>query len=133
MTNTKDEDGRRVRPFSDFLAEHNSGLGHRLAGEALQDVAASVVDTGKKGSMTVTVSVEPLKGSEGTLMTTVVVNTKLPIAPPKPAVFYVADDGALTRSDPNQPAFEGLKEASAAPEVRDAPSAPTLRTAGGDR
>lgn len=109
MSKTEDE-GTRTRPFADFLQEHNNGQGHRKAGEALQRLVGAVVDTGKKGTMTVKVTVEPMKGAPDTMVTTVVVDEKLPVLAPKGAVFYADGDNNLTRQDPNQPTFEGLRD-----------------------
>lgn len=123
---------RRTLPFADFLAEHNNGVGHRAAGEALQRLVAAVLDTGKKGSLTVKVSVATMDGADNTLVTLVEVKETLPTAAPRPAVFYADDEGNLTRSDPNQLQFDGLKEVEA-PVVKDAPAAPVARAvAGGD-
>lgn len=127
MSNDTETEDRQVRPFAAFLQEHNNGVGHTQASEALQRLALAVVDTGKKGAVTIKVSVEPMKGAEGTLVTTVVVDEKLPVNPPKAAVFYADGDGNMTRTDPNQPVIEGLREVGQT-EVR------TPRAAqGGDR
>lgn len=125
MAEKKDEeqgDGRRTRPFADFLQEHNNGVGHRQAGEALQRLVGAVLDTGKKGSVTLTVQVEPMKGAPDTMVTVVEVKEKLPVNPPKGAVFYADDDHNLTRRDPNQPTLGGpLRDLGAEPaELREA-------------
>jgi hypothetical protein len=119
----------RTRPFADFLAEHNQGAGHRQAGEALQRLVAAVQDTGKKGSVTIKVDVAQMKDDETLLVTTVTVTEKLPVASPKPAIFYADDEGNLTRTDPRQLSFDGLKEVPA-PELKDAPAAPAVAAAG---
>lgn len=81
-------DERRTRPFADFLADHNRGAQHTEVSQALQDVVGAVVDTGKKGSVTLTVNVEPMKSAEtGTLLTTVVVSSKVPTIPARGAVL----------------------------------------------
>ncbi len=105
---------RRTRPIADFLAEHNKGAGAREASEQLQALVAAVQETGKKGTVTITVSVAPMKGGDNSvLITSVNVAAKLPVVEPKPAVFYADDDGNLVRNDPNQLTFEGLKEVPA--------------------
>lgn len=107
MSKSTEQEERRTRPFADFLQEHNKGQGHRQAGEALQRLVGAVLDTGKKGSVTLTVSVEPMKGAPDTFVTIVDVKEKLPTNPPKGAVFYADDDHNLTRADPNQPTLGG--------------------------
>lgn len=121
MAETTEE--KRTRPFADFLSEHNNGHGHRRASEALQAVVQAVVETGKKGSVAVTVSVEPMKGAEdGTLMLTVNVAEKIPTEPVKAAVFYADEDGNLTRNDPRQLSFDSLREVEAKPEPKSVPA-----------
>ncbi len=127
---TQDAPGR-TRPFADFLADHNGGQGHRQAGEALQRLVAAVLDTGKKGTVTLKVTVGTMDGADNTLVTTIEVAEKLPAVAPKPQVFYADDDNNLTRSDPNQLVFDSLKEVPA-PAVKEAPAAPPVRAAGGD-
>ena len=123
-------DERRTRPFADFLADHNRGAQHTEVSQALQDVVGAVVDTGKKGSVTLTVNVEPMKSAEtGTLLTTVVVSSKVPTIPARGAVFYADAENNLVREDPRQPELSGLKDVSA-PAIKDGPAAPRL--AGGD-
>lgn len=131
MSEEKDTD-TTTRPFADFLAEHNKGAGHRQASEALQRLVGAVVDTGRKGSVTIKVDVEPMKnGEEHTVLTTVHVAEKIPVIPPKAAVFYADGENNLRRSDPRQLTFDSLKEApapAAATEVKEA-AAPTIKAA----
>lgn len=95
-----DTDGPRIRPFADFLIEHNNGLGHNLAGEKLHELVAAVRDTGKKGRLTLTLDVTAM--DEDTLVTVLEVAVKCPQPPTKAAVFFADDDGNLTRTDPKQ-------------------------------
>lgn len=123
-------DDRRVRPFADFLLEHRSGAAHTRAGELLQEVVGAVLDTGKKGSVTLTVSIEQMKNAPDTLLTTINVTSKVPVEAPKAAVFYADRDRNLQRTDPNQLQFEGLKEVEG-PRIRDERVVPG-RVVGGD-
>ena len=131
MSDTPQE--RRTRPFADFLLEHNKGAGHQKAGEALQRVVGAVRDTGKKGSVTITVNIEPMKQSEDALVTTVVVAEKIPTVAPKGAIFYADEDHNLQRTDPQQLEFEGLREVDE-PVLRDTETRPAAaRVVGGDQ
>ena len=56
-------DDPAIKPFNEFLLEQGGGRTHNEMGEAIYDLAARVRDTGKKGSVTLTITVEPLKGS----------------------------------------------------------------------
>ena len=131
MTSEEKGEGRRTRPFADFLAEHNNGHGHAKSSELLQELVSAVVDTGKKGTMTITVSIEPMKNAEnGTLLTQVTATAKIPTLPVKAAIFYADEDNNLVRQDPRQLTFDSLKEVAAKDpaELKDAP-APVLRDA----
>jgi hypothetical protein len=112
------DEPRRVRPFADFMLEHSRGAGHTKASESLQRLVNAVKDTGKKGSITVTVIVDPMKQSEDALLTTILVAEKLPAIPPKAAVFYADEDGNLTKTDPGQLDFDSLREVEQ-PPLRD--------------
>lgn len=132
MTDQDKTEGRRTRPFADFFAEHNRGAEHIKASEALQELVTAVVDTGKKGSVTITVAVEPMKGTDAsTMLTTITVVSKLPQQPIKSAVFYADDEGNLRREDPRQLTFDGLKTVDGPGEAKDVPVAPLRDTAGG--
>lgn len=127
------QDGRTTRPFADFLSDHNNGQGHRKAGETLQELVAAVVDTGKKGSMTVTVTIEPMKNAEdGTLLTHVAVTAKVPTLPDRAAVFFADGENNLRRTDPRQLTFDSLKEVEppAVAEVKAAPAPAAVREVG---
>jgi len=107
-------------PFSQFMLEHNRGAQHQRASDELRALVAAVQDTGKKGSLTITVGVEKMKGNDDALFTTIDVKAKLPFHAPKAAIFYADDDGRLSRTDPQQLALD-LKDAPEAPEAREVP------------
>jgi hypothetical protein len=69
---------------------------------ALADVVRAVDETGKEGSVTITLKIKPAKhgGPEKTLIAEV--KAKKPIADIAPAVFFSDDDGDLHRVDPRQ-------------------------------
>lgn len=103
-------DHDHTRPFADFLRETNRGRTHDELSDGLRDLVARVSDTGKKGALTLTINVEPVKGSEGMLQVTEGVKLRLPEHARASSIFYASDDGNLQREDPNQPAFDSLRE-----------------------
>ena len=111
-----------VRPFADFLLELNNGGTHGEVSDALHNLIASATETGKKGAITLTISVEPAKGNSDLLMTSGTVATKFPRMEPRKSALYVTADGNLSVDNPKQLSFESLKVvAPAAPkEVRNA-------------
>lgn len=104
------ENTDRVRPFADFIREQNRGKTHEELGEGLRDLVARVEDTGKKGTITLVITVEPLKGNEEALMVSDEIKLKLPEHDRGASVFFRGRDGNLQRDDPNQPTFDFLRE-----------------------
>lgn len=111
MVGVADTKKGQVRPFADFLAEHNNGQAAREASDLLHDLIAAVEDTGKKGTLTITVSLSQM--DEGTLVALVKTAMKAPVHEPKSGIYYVTGDGNLTRNDPQALPFESLKEVAA--------------------
>lgn len=110
---TDPEDDVVVRPFADWLREQSSGKTHDELSEALHTLIAKVLDTGKKGSLTLTVSLAPLKDDIEVLIVSDEIKLKLPEHDRKASMFYPDDMGNLSRTDPNQLTFETLREVPA--------------------
>lgn len=103
-----------VRPFADWIREQSAGRTHDELTEALAEVVAAVKDTGKKGSLTLTIQVAPFdKGMTAALVVTDAVKKNVPQHDRRKTVFYADDAGNLTKDDPMQPTFEGLREVPA--------------------
>lgn len=99
-----------IRPFADALLELSGGRTHAELGEQLHDLIAAVRDTGKKGSLTLTITVSRMKNSERVLQVVDDVRSKIPALDREVSVFYTDADGNLTRTDPQQLSFESLRE-----------------------
>ena len=98
-----------MRLITDILREIRKGRPVEEATLALADIVRAVDETGKAGSVTITLTVKPAKhgGPEKTLVCEV--KAKKPIAEIAPAVFFSDADGDLHRVDPRQEEME-LKE-----------------------
>jgi hypothetical protein len=105
-----DTEPAKVRPFADFLREAARGRSHDELSEGLRDLVARVEDTGKKGSITYTVVVEPLKGDNQALSVYDEIRLKLPEHDRPGSIFYADNDHNLVRHDPRQLAFDSLRE-----------------------
>ena len=101
----------RVRPFADTLRDLGRGRVIDEAAVLLQDVVRSVAETGKKGRITLTVEVAPMKGNESALLVTAAAVAKLPPSEPIAGAFFPDEDGNLHRDDPRQIALP-LREVS---------------------
>lgn len=109
-TTTEGEGDIVVRPFADWLREQAGGKSHDELSDAVYDLVQRVKDTGKKGSIVYTISIGPMKGDKDVLVVDDQIKLKLPEHDRKASLFYTDKTGNLTRTDPNQPQFEGLRE-----------------------
>lgn len=91
-----------MRLITDVLRDIRKGRPVEEATMALADVVRAVDETGKEGSVTITLKVKPAKhgGPEKTLIAEV--KAKKPIAEIAPAVFFSDEEGDLHRVDPRQ-------------------------------
>lgn len=102
-------DDEHIRPFAEILTVLDHGTAHAEASRTLHDLIAAVRDTGKPGYMTIRVGLKPVTGSNGQVLVSAQVASKLPQAEVGSAVFFIEDAGNLVRHDPRQPEIEGLK------------------------
>lgn len=103
-------DDPHVRPFADWLRDQSQGATHDELSEALYDLVDRVTDTGKKGTLTLTISVEPMKGDDSVLLVSDEIKLRLPEYPRRPSIFYQDGEGNLCRTNPDQPELAGLRE-----------------------
>ncbi len=108
MATSRTTDEAPVRkPFAAVLQEMRKGGLNSEAADELADVIIACVDTQKKGSLTITLTVTP-KGE--------FVEIEDKIAPKVPrhntaaSIFWPDENGNLTTSNPNQLSMNGLRE-----------------------
>jgi hypothetical protein len=81
-----------------------SGIDHgAVAGKAdvlLMELVNAVREMGRKGSVTVVLEVRPYKGNSLNVEVAASVTAKLPQPEAPAGLFFVTEDGALTRDDP---------------------------------
>lgn len=102
-----------VRPFSDWIREQSNGRTHDELSIALHDLIGRVRDTGKKGSVSLTVTVAPMKGDSDVLVVGDEIKLRIPEHDRKASLFYPDKHGNLSRTDPQQLAFDSLREVPA--------------------
>lgn len=88
------------RPFMDFLREHRNGLTHDELTDNLNDLVASVAETGKGGKITITFNVKP--NGEGAVMVLDEVKTTKPKPTKGGSLFFITPENNLVRQDPRQ-------------------------------
>jgi len=106
-----------IRPFADFLREHGKGRTHDELGEALHTLIARVKDTGKTGSVSLTVQVKPMKQDDRMVIVSDKIAISLPEHDRPSAAWFIGTDGNLQRDDPQQLVFESLREVPPPPGV----------------
>jgi hypothetical protein len=116
MSPSRNDTPPPIRPFADFLREQGKGHSHEELSEGLRDLVGRVKDTGKKGSITYVVTVEPTKGTDA-LTVSDEIKLRFPEHDRDASLFFSDANGNLTRSDPNQLTFESLREVPPPPGV----------------
>ncbi|MDN5669911.1 MAG: hypothetical protein L0G87_16115 [Renibacterium salmoninarum] len=105
---------QHARPFADFLIEQAAT--HGELSDGLHDVIAAVESTGKPGTVTLTVKVEPDKQIAGTFRISDSVKISAPKHDRPRRIYYKDRAGNLSRTDPNQKELPGLRDVSAPAE-----------------
>lgn len=100
----------RVNPLSIFLPGHE--WEDHEAGVAVKEVAEAVLATGKKGSVTIKVEIEPNGSGQNVTRTQVSVDVdkKVPRPAPEKATYWIAPAG-LSKFDPSQRSLDEDLEA----------------------
>lgn len=106
----EDDTGVQIRPFADWLREQSKGTTHDELSVALNDLIQRVQDTRKKGQIVFTIDVGPLPGDKSGIIIGDKIKLKLPEHDRAAAFYFVDKHGNPVREDPNQPAFESLRE-----------------------
>lgn len=107
--------------FAAFLVNHLGGRSHEQIGTEMHDLLAAVNEHGRKGSLTITVTVEPPKGHvDGSPLAIAIESAlKAPKAAAPPSIYFVDNDGNATRNDPRQTAAFELRDLPATTEIKD--------------
>lgn len=106
--------------FAAFLVGHLGGRTHEEIGVELHQLLEAVKAHGKKGSLTITVVIEPpSNGVEGApLPIGIEYATKAPKAAAPKNLYFLDDEGNPTRQDPRQMALD-LRTAPANTEYKE--------------
>lgn len=91
-----------MRPITDVLREVRGGRAVALASRLLSEVVTAVDETGKTGSVTITIKVKPEKGGGSQKTIGVEVKVKRPEHDVPESIFFSDADGDLHRTDPQQ-------------------------------
>lgn len=100
------------RPALDLIGDLRRGKTAHDLTEKLHELIAACRDTGKKGDLILRLTVEPDPEIDSQMRVRDVITVKTPARTLRPSVFFVDDAGNLTRTDPNQTTFDGLRDAA---------------------
>ena len=103
------DDAPQAKPFAAFVQEQRSGLLHSELSRELADVVRNVMEHGKDGKLTLTLTISPSKVN-GAVEVSDQVNAKPPQADRDAGLFFADHHGNLSRRDPRQPELP-LREA----------------------
>lgn len=101
-----------MRPALDVMAELRAGRLHNELTEGLHDLIKAAIETGRKGELILKLTVDPKKVNDYETPRIDIadqVTVKRPRRISNPSVFFVTDDGAPVRTDPNQQEFKGVR------------------------
>ncbi|MFV0432843.1 MAG: hypothetical protein ACK5LO_02500 [Leucobacter sp.] len=93
--------------FSSFLLKRAAT--HEELTVKLHDLVAAVRDTGKKGTLTLKLTVAPFKNDPDVLEVADDVKLVMPQHDRKPGIFYPDQHGNLTRNSPQMLDFDALR------------------------
>lgn len=93
------------RMFEAVLAEVQKGRISQSLASKLREVVKAVQATGQKGSISLTLKIQPAGGM--TVKVLPEVKTTVPEGEQETSIFFVTDEGDLSRSDPRQPQLPG--------------------------
>lgn len=92
-------------PSNAYLAtvqRHRGGKALDEASAKLAEVVAAVVETGKAGTVTITLKIAPASRGNGAVTVTDEVTAKIPQSPRPDSFWFASEDGALSKDDPRQ-------------------------------
>ncbi|MEV6105738.1 hypothetical protein AB0M28_13625 [Streptomyces sp. NPDC051940] len=119
MTTTDAEP--QIAEFAAFLVGHLNGRTHEEIGKELHTLLEAVRAHGKKGSLSITVVIEP--PSNGVDGGPLPIGVEYAVKAPKPAapknLYFLDDQGNPTRQDPRQIALD-FRTAPATTDYKDA-------------
>jgi hypothetical protein len=109
-------DALKNQSFAEWFAKITGGRVNDEATTALREIARKVIDAEGKGSIVITIGLEPIGNTKRQVQATTTVTRR----PPKPGaevtIHFVDEHGALQRDDPYQSRLQGAVDEAAADE-----------------
>lgn len=114
--------------FLTTMQRHRGGKDLADLSQRLGEVTAAVINTGKAGTVTLTVAVKPAKRGQSAVMVETKLAAKIPSLEPDASFWFGTADGVLQKEDPRQTTmFERpMIEVGGVVETKVAPVAATV-------
>lgn len=129
MTEAETEPRAERKPFAAALQEMRKGGLHTEMSDELAALVQRVMETGKKGSITLTLTVDPV--DDQTAKVTDKIAVKTPRFDTAATTYFPDEHGNLNRNRPDQPELP-LREIEGGKSDKSDKSVETLREAGGE-
>lgn len=94
---------RNNRTFMAVLGDVRSGAAVAEMSEALADIVQRAIESGKQGSISLTLTVQPHGAGQNGFFIQDTMKVALPKMPKDKTVMFADAEGNLTRRDPRQP------------------------------
>ncbi|OCB09266.1 hypothetical protein A5717_26180 [Mycolicibacterium porcinum] len=101
-----------VPEFATVLLQHNNGITHDQATKKLSELVQAVKKEGKKGTISISVTVLPVKKDNTMVYLQTSVAAKIPQEEPAAKLFFTDENGGLHK---NQPGLFGNVSADTLP------------------
>jgi len=88
-----------MRQIADVLRDL-AGDQYQEITDQLGEVVRAAMETGKVGALTVSLKIRP--NAANAVQVECDIKAKIPVKPPAPTIFFVANGDSLVRTDPNQ-------------------------------
>ena len=108
MSTTDEPEEGNVREFAAFLLDRPAT--HNELSEKLRQLTVAVQDTGKKGTLQLTVALELFDGDPDRVVVNDRIVMKVPEHDRKGSILFPDRDGNLSRNDPNALSFDTLRD-----------------------
>jgi ACT domain-containing protein len=98
---------KRTRDFAEFVTDLRGGICHQEVSEAIQEVTAACRETGKVGSVTLTIKIKPQGDRQVEILDQI--KKVVPEHAKMPTFAFIDDHDNLTRSDPRQASLDDVR------------------------
>lgn len=88
--------------FLAALQRHRGGKALEDASDRLAEVVAAVMESGKPGAVTLTLTVKQASRGQSAVTLTDKITAKVPVAVEPDSFWFATQDGALSKDDPRQ-------------------------------